>query len=135
MKILTIGDLNAVRERAAKILLPREESNRSADGKCCGLDTGTGHMQILICGGTGCKASSSHLIYEKIRELLARQMEISPELISMETDIVNDLGADSLDVVELVMSVEETFNLLIGEEDAAGLFTVQQIVEYIEKRI
>ena len=70
MKILTIGDLNAVRERAAKILLPREESNRSADGKCCGLDTGTGHMQILICGGTGCKASSSHLIYEKIRELL-----------------------------------------------------------------
>ena len=75
------------------------------------------------------------MVYEKIRELLARQMEISPELISMETDIVNDLGADSLDVVELVMSVEETFNLLIGEEDAAGLFTVQQIVEYIEKRI
>ena len=70
MKILTIGDLNAVRERAAKILLPREESNRSADGKCCGLDTGIGHMQILICGGTGCKASSSYLIYEKIRELL-----------------------------------------------------------------
>ena len=70
MKILTIEDLNAVREKAARMLLLREQSNAADDGRCCGLDTGTGHMQILICGGTGCKASSSHLICERIREKL-----------------------------------------------------------------
>lgn len=75
------------------------------------------------------------MVYEKVRNMLARQMEISQELIGMDTDIVNDLGADSLDVVELVMSVEEEFNILIPEEDAAGLFTVRQIVDYIEKQI
>ena len=72
---------------------------------------------------------------EKIIGFVAEQFGVEAESLSRETNFVDDLNADSLDVVELVMSVEETFNLLIGEEDAAGLFTVQQIVEYIEKRI
>ena len=58
MKILTIGDLKTVRERAEKKLRLREQSDRATDGRCCGLDIGTEHMQVLICGGTGCKASS-----------------------------------------------------------------------------
>ena len=70
MKILSIGDLEAVRGRAAGRLQLREQGDRNADGRCCGLESGTGHMQVLICGGTGCKASSSHLICGKIKELL-----------------------------------------------------------------
>ena len=70
MKVSTIEDLIAVRERANKMLLPREQSEKASDGQCCGLSTGTDHLQILICGGTGCKASSSHLICERIRESL-----------------------------------------------------------------
>ena len=70
MKILTIGDLKTVRERAEKKLRLREQSDRATDGRCCGLDIGTEHMQVLICGGTGCKASSSHMISEKISELI-----------------------------------------------------------------
>ena len=70
MKILTIGDLKTVRERAEKKLRLREQSDRVTDGRCCGLDIGTEHMQVLICGGTGCKASSSHMISEKISELI-----------------------------------------------------------------
>ncbi len=70
MKILTIRDLDSVRDRAAKKLQLREQSDSTVDGRCCGLESGTGHMQVLICGGTGCKASSSHLICGKIKELL-----------------------------------------------------------------
>ena len=67
MKILTIEDLNSVRSNAVRSLMLREQSNVVGDGSSSGLDTGTAHMQILICGGTGCKASSSHLISERIK--------------------------------------------------------------------
>ena len=70
MKVLTIEDLKAVRTAAAKKLFLREESDKSTDGHSSGLDAGTSHMQVLICGGTGCKASLSHLICDKIKELL-----------------------------------------------------------------
>lgn len=71
---------------------------------------------------------------DKIRELLAQQFEVSAETISMETNIVDDLGADSLDVVELIMSVEDEFGISIPDEDAVELSTVGKIVEYIEKQ-
>ena len=70
MKILTIEDLNSVRSNAVRSLMLREQSNVVGDGSSSGLDTGTAHMQILICGGTGCKASSSQLISERIKEKL-----------------------------------------------------------------
>lgn len=73
------------------------------------------------------------MISERIVKLLARQLELSPTEIGADTHIVNDLGADSLDVVELIISVEEEFNILIPEEQAKDLFTVRQIVEYINK--
>lgn len=71
MKLRTIDDLRAVRAEAAKKLFLREESNRSTGAESCGLDTGAGRMQVLICGGTGCKASSSALICEKMQRYLA----------------------------------------------------------------
>ena len=71
---------------------------------------------------------------DKIRELLAQQFEVSADSISMETNIVDDLGGDSLDVVDLIMSVEEEFGISIPDEDAVELSTVGKIVEYIEKQ-
>ena len=73
------------------------------------------------------------MILESIISILAQQFEVSPESISTETNLVDDLGADSLDVVELIMSVEDEFGLSISDEDAVELTTVGKIVEYIEK--
>ena len=70
MKVTTIGDLDTVRKQAARKLFLREQSNSSVDGQCSGLESGAEKMQVLICGGTGCKASSSHLIAERITESL-----------------------------------------------------------------
>ena len=72
------------------------------------------------------------MILEKIQNILADQLDIPAESITAETNIVEDLGADSLDVVELVMSVEDEFGLPISDEDAAELTTVGKLVEYIE---
>ena len=73
------------------------------------------------------------MILESVISILAQQFEVSPESISSETNLVDDLGADSLDVVELIMSVEDEFGLSVSDEDAVELTTVGKIVEYIEK--
>lgn len=72
MKVLTIHDLKTIRKRAEGTLLLREESNEAVTEQCCGLALGTGHLQILICGGTGCKASDSHIIAERLQQALER---------------------------------------------------------------
>ena len=74
------------------------------------------------------------MILEKVKDILAGQFEVLADTINEETNIVDDLGADSLDVVELIMSVEDEFGLAISDEDAAKLTTVGKIVEYIESR-
>ena len=66
---------------------------------------------------------------------MAKQLEISPELITEETKVVDDLGADSLDVVELIMTLEEGYNIIISNDDASELLTVGQIVVFIEKQL
>ncbi|MBQ6465997.1 MAG: acyl carrier protein [Oscillospiraceae bacterium] len=73
------------------------------------------------------------MIFEKVRDALAAQFEIDPEKITPETNLVDDLGADSLDVVELIMNIEDEFGVSISDEDAANLYTVSRIVEYLEK--
>lgn len=73
------------------------------------------------------------MIFENVRDALAKQFEIDPETITMDTSIVDDLGADSLDVVELIMSLEDLFGISITDEDAAQLDTVRKIVDYLER--
>ena len=73
------------------------------------------------------------MFFEKVREALASQFELDPEKITMDTNIIDDLGADSLDVVELIMNIEDECGVSISDEEAANLVTVQRIVEFLEK--
>ena len=73
------------------------------------------------------------MIFENVRNALAEQFEVDAESITMETSLIDDLGADYLDVVELIMSLEDIFGIAITDEDAAQLHTVSRIVDYLEK--
>ena len=73
------------------------------------------------------------MLFEKVQSALASQFELDPETITMDTNIMDDLGADSLDVVELIMSLEDEFGIAISDDDAVQLTTVRKIVEYLEK--
>lgn len=73
------------------------------------------------------------MVFETVRELLAHQLEVEPESITLDTDIFDDLGADSLDVVELVMSIEEEYDIVITDERASNVRTVGQVVDLLEE--
>lgn len=71
---------------------------------------------------------------EKIKAILVKHLRVSPDLITESTNIQEDLSADSLDVVEIIMELEETFGISISDEDAVGLKTVKDLMDYIEKQ-
>ena len=73
------------------------------------------------------------MLFEKVQAALAQQFEMDPESITLETNLIDDIGADSLDVVELIMNLEDEFGIAISDEDAAQLYTVRRIVDYLEK--
>ncbi len=70
---------------------------------------------------------------DKVKELLAAQLNISQDKIKEDSKLVEDLGADSLDMVEMLMTLEDEFGISISDEDALKLKTVSDIVSYIEK--
>ncbi len=70
-------------------------------------------------------------MFEKVREMLAKQLNIKPEVIKPESDVVKDLGADSLDVVELLISLDN-YGVSIPEDDVVNVKTVQDIVNMLE---
>lgn len=72
-------------------------------------------------------------LYEKVRDVIAEQLGIEDvDTISMETTFIDDLGADSLDVVELIMALEEEFDIEIPETEAEKIVSVGDVVEYIK---
>ena len=71
-------------------------------------------------------------VFERIRDYLADQLDVEPEKITPESDIINDLGLDSLDIVELVMTLEEKWNIVADDEDIKTLKTVADVMKYIE---
>ena len=76
------------------------------------------------------------MIFEKIREIICMQFDVEAESITGETGFLSDLGADSLDVVELAMNIEDEFNLgEIGEEDIRGIQTVADLVAYVSGKV
>jgi len=72
---------------------------------------------------------------EKFKEIIVDRLGVDPNEITPEASFIDDLGADSLDTVELVMAFEEEFNLEIPDEDAEKLTTVGKAMEYLEKRL
>lgn len=72
------------------------------------------------------------MVFDRIKSLMASQLNIPQEKITMEANIINDLGADSLDVVEMLMTLEEEYNIEVPDEVVVELKTIGSIVEYIE---
>lgn len=75
------------------------------------------------------------MVFEKIKAILAEQLEADEEEMTMETKIADDLGADSLDVVELLMSIEDEFEVEIPDEEIENLKTIGDVVEYIQNNM
>jgi len=73
--------------------------------------------------------------FDKIKEVIIDKLGVEESKIAMEAKFIDDLGADSLDTVELIMQFEEEFNIEIPDEDAETLTTVGEAVEYIEKKL
>ena len=73
-------------------------------------------------------------IDEKVKKIVCDQMGTTPDKISLETSFINDLGADSLDTVELIMEFEKEFDMTIPDEDAEQIATVGDAVAYIEEK-
>jgi acyl carrier protein len=74
------------------------------------------------------------MIDEKVKEIIAKQLGVDAAEVTPEASFVEDLGADSLDTVELVMAFEETFNIEIPDEDAEKITKVKDAVEYIKNK-
>jgi len=70
-------------------------------------------------------------IFEKVRDIIVEQLGVEPEDVKLEASFVDDLGADSLDIVELVMALEENFDLQIPDEDAEKIHKVGEAVQYV----
>lgn len=73
-------------------------------------------------------------VVDKVKELISKQLNRPIEEITDDKEIVKDLGADSLDVVEMLMSLEEEFDITVPEEDAVNIKTVGDIVKLIESK-
>ena len=73
--------------------------------------------------------------FEKIQKIISEVLSVDPEEITMETTFVDDLGADSLDVFQIIMGIEEAFDIEIENEDAEKIVTVADAVEQIKNAI
>jgi acyl carrier protein len=72
--------------------------------------------------------------FDRVKKVIVEQLDVAEEEVTPAASFVDDLGADSLDVVELVMGLEEEFEIEIPDEDAEKILTVQDAVNYIEEK-
>ncbi len=75
------------------------------------------------------------MVFEKVRAILCDQLDLEEDQVMMESSIVDDLGADSLDVVDVVMSLEEEFDVELPDENIENIKTVGDITKFIEEAI
>lgn len=74
------------------------------------------------------------MVFDKVKKLLVEQLNAKPDSVKLESKIVEDLGADSLDVVELLMTLEDEFGVTVTDEEAVTLKSVKDIVKLIENK-
>ena len=72
--------------------------------------------------------------FDRVKKVLVEQLDVDEDAVTPTASIVDDLGADSLDVVEIIMGLEEEFDVEIPDEDAEKITTVQQIISYVEEK-
>ena len=71
-------------------------------------------------------------VFEDVRDVVVNQLSVSADAVKLESKIIEDLGADSLDVVELVMALEEKFGIEIPDSEAEKLLSIQDVVTFVE---
>ncbi|MBW7572589.1 acyl carrier protein [Caproiciproducens faecalis] len=75
------------------------------------------------------------MVFEKVKAILSEQFDVEEDSITPETSIADDLGADSLDVVDLLMSIEDEFEIEVPDEEIDNIKTVGELVKYIEENV
>jgi acyl carrier protein len=78
---------------------------------------------------------SSEEVFEKVKGIIVNQLGVAENTVTLEASFIDDLGADSLDIVELVMALEEEFDMEIPDEDAEKVVTVGDVVDYIKENV
>lgn len=76
---------------------------------------------------------SSEEVFEKVKAIIVEQLGVAEASVTLEASFIDDLGADSLDIVELIMALEEEFDMEIPDADAEKIVTVNDVVEYIKE--
>lgn len=75
------------------------------------------------------------MTFDKIRDLIVEQLGVDADMVNMETNMMKDLEADSLDAVEIILGIEETFGIDIPDEEAEKFETVQDLVKYVDENV
>ena len=78
---------------------------------------------------------SSEEVFEKVKEIIVEQLGVTENSVTIEASFIDDLGADSLDIVELIMALEEEFDMEIPDADAEKVATVKDVVDYIKDNV
>jgi len=73
------------------------------------------------------------MVFEQVRAIVAEKLSLNPEDITLESDLQKDFNADSLDAVEIIMAVEDTFDIEVADDELMNIKTIKDIVDYIEK--
>lgn len=123
--------LPKVHDSRALILLDRIDEKRFLPNQkfnCCQSPT------PRITASPPTKIMSEKTIEEKVKDIIVEQLGVTPEQVTATASFIEDLGADSLDTVELVMAFEEEFNVEVPDEDAEKLQTVGDVTKYIEEK-
>ena len=74
-------------------------------------------------------------MFEKVREIISEKLNVDPDEIKLESSIVDDVGADSIDLIELIMNLEEEYGISISDEEAVKLKTVGDVVDFINSQV
>lgn len=75
------------------------------------------------------------MVFEKVKAILSEQFDVEEDSITLDTSVVDDLGADSLDVVDLLMSIKDEFEIEIPDTEIDNIKTVGELVKYIEEHV